>query len=96
MVTMQKQGDTNIQTFSLPLAVLSGNEIDGMRQTRVQDTGLLDVTVKYKQVKVGLVTEIQKEDDSHVCLSLKVFRACGLQVKKLPCFLQRFSKHGFN
>ncbi|PFX28573.1 C2 domain-containing protein 3 [Stylophora pistillata] len=79
MVTMQKQGEANIQTFSLPLAVLAGDEMDGIRQGRIKDTGLLDVIVKYKQVKVELTAEVKKEDDSHVCLSFEVFRACGLQ-----------------
>ena len=80
MVTMQKQGEANIQTFSLPLTVLAGDEVDGTRQDRVQDTGLLDVFVKYQQVKVGQQPVVQKEDDNHVCLSLEVFQACGLKV----------------
>ena len=91
MVTMQKQGEANIQTFSLPLNVLAGDEMDGMRQDRMQDTGLLDVTVKYRQVKTVQPTAghaAQKEhDQNHVCLSLEVFQACGLQVKCLLLFL---------
>lgn len=86
MVTMQKQGEANIQTFSLPLNVLAGDEMDGMRQERVQDTGLLDVTVKYQQVKTGKPLgghSAQKEDENHVCLSLEVFQACGLKVRGL-------------
>lgn len=84
MVTMQKQGEANIQSFSLPLTVLAGDEMDGMRQDRVCDTGLLDVTVKYQQVTVsrrlkeGQTT--QKEDDNQICLSLKVIQGCGLKV----------------
>lgn len=83
MVTMQKQGEANIQTFSLPLIVLAGDELDGMRQDRVHDTGLLDVTVKYQQVRSGQVTgahAARNEKDNHVCLSLQVFQACGLKV----------------
>ena len=84
MVTMQKQGEANIQTFSLPLTVLAGDEMDGMRQDRVQDTGLLDVTVKYQQVKTGQPAGGHTaQDDNHVCLSLEVFQACGLKVKCL-------------
>lgn len=86
MVTMQKQGEANFQTFSLPLAVLAGNEVDGMRQDKVQDTGLLDITIKYQQVKTGHPTggrTAQKEDNNQVCLSLRVFQACGLKVNCL-------------
>ena len=90
MVTMQKQGETNLQTFSLPLAVFAGNEVDGTRQDKVQDTGLLDITIKYQQVKTedpkGRCTA-QMEDDNQVCLSLGVFQACGLKVKCLMHFV---------
>ena len=83
MVTMQKQGEANVLTFSLPLTVLAGDEMDGMRQDRVHDSGLLDVTVKYQQVRSGKLAgghTVQKEEDNHVCLSLEVFQACGLKV----------------
>jgi len=90
MVTMQKQGEANFQTFSLPLRVLAGNEEDSMRQDKVQDTGLLDITVKYQQVKIedpiGRRTA-QVEDNNQVCLSLGVFQACGLKVKCLMHFV---------
>lgn len=86
MVTMQKQGEANLQTFSLPLAVLAENEGDGTRQDKVQDTGLLDITIKYQQVKTEDPVErhtAQMEDNNLICLSLEVFQACGLKVK---CF----------
>lgn len=86
MVTMQKQGEANIQSFSLPLTVLAGDEVDGMRQDRVRDTGLLDVTVKYQQVVSRHLKEGQttlKEDDNQICLSLEVIQACGLKVNGL-------------
>lgn len=86
MVTMQKQGEANIQSFSLPLTVLAGDEVDGMRQDRVRDTGLLDVTVKYQQVVSRRLKEGQttlKEDDNQICLSLEVIQACGLKVNGL-------------
>ncbi|CAH3017538.1 unnamed protein product, partial [Porites evermanni] len=82
MVTMQKQGEANIQSFSLPLTVLAGDEVDGMRQDRVRDTGLLDVTVKYQQVVSRRLKEGQttlKEGDNQICLSLEVIQACGLK-----------------
>ena len=84
MVTMQKQGEANVQTFSLPLRVLAGSEVDKMQQDKVRDTGLLGITIKYHQVKtedpVGRCTA-QMEDNNQVCLSLEVFQACGLKVK---------------
>ena len=90
VVTMQKQGEANIQTFSLPLRVLAGNDVDNMQQDKVQDTGLLDITIKYQQVKTehpsGRRTA-QMEDNNQVCLSLKVFQACGLKVKCLAHFI---------
>jgi len=86
MVTMQKQGEANIQSFSLPLTVLAGDEVDSMRQDRVRDTGLLDVTVKYQQVISRHLKEGQmnlKGDDNQICLSLEVIQACGLKVNVL-------------
>lgn len=83
MVTMQRQGQANIQTFSLPLTVLVGDEMDGMGQDRVHGTGLLDVTVKYQQVRLGqLMGEhaAPREEQNVVCLSLEVLQACGLKV----------------
>lgn len=96
---MQKQGEATIQTFSLPLNVLAGDEMDGMQQQdRVQDTGLLDVTVKYQQLKTGQAVggrTAQKEDNNHVCLSLEVFQACGLKVKGLFLRLKDGDKRDF-
>ena len=90
MITMQKQGEANFQTFSLPLRVLAGNEVDNMRHDKVQDTGLLEITVKYQEVKTedpkGKCTA-QVEDNNQVCLSLGVFQACGLKVKCLRHFV---------
>lgn len=86
MVTMQKQDEANLQSFSLPLAVLTENEGDGTRQDKVQDTGLLDITIKYQQVKTEDPIErhtARMEDNNLICLSLEVFQACGLKVK---CF----------
>ncbi|XP_068718257.1 C2 domain-containing protein 3-like isoform X2 [Montipora capricornis] len=81
MVTMQKQGEATIQSFSLPLTVIAGDEINSLRQSdRVPDTGLLDVTLKYQHVRSDqLKKEYQKEEIDHVCLSLKVVQACGLK-----------------
>jgi len=90
MVTMQKQGEANFQTFSLPLRVLAAIEVDNMRQDKVRDSGLLDITVKYQQVKTedpkGRHTAVM-EDNNQVCLSLGVFQACGLKVKCLMHFV---------
>ena len=89
MVTMQKQGEANIQSFSLPLTVLANDEIDGTQQDRVHDSGLLDVMVKYQQVRPTQVTgghTNQKEEDNYVCLSLEVIQACGLKVTFLYLF----------
>ena len=94
MVTMQRQEEANIQTFSLPLTVLTGDEMDGMRQDRVHDTGLLDVTVKYQQVRSGQLAG-EKEEHNHVRLSLAVLQACGLKVCSV-CKIKRnsLSKQG--
>lgn len=90
VVTMQKQGEENVQTFSLPLRVLAGNEVDNMQQDKVRNTGLLDITIKYQQVKTEDPTgrcPAQMEDNNQVCLSLEVFQACGLKVKCLAHFV---------
>lgn len=85
MVTMQRQGEATIQTFSLPLTVLAGDEITSTRQyERVCDSGLLDVSVKYQQVRSDQLKQEhagKKEENNFVCLSLNVLQACGLKVQ---------------
>ena len=85
MVTMQRQGEATSQTFSLPLTVLAGDEITSTRQyERVHDSGLLDVSVKYQQVRSDQLKQEyagKKEENNFVCLSLNVLQACGLKVQ---------------
>ena len=85
MVTMQRQGEATTQTFSLPLTVLAGDEITSTRQyERACDSGLLDVSVKYQQVRSDQLKQEhagKKEENNFVCLSLNVLQACGLKVQ---------------
>ena len=83
MVTMQKHNEPSVQTFSLPLTVLPGDGQTGT-QGRFQDTGLLDVTVRYRQSKMdesALSHEQGRGQENHVRLLLEVTRACGLKVR---------------
>ena len=82
MVTMQKSTEPCVQTFSLPISVLPG-EAQAPLQGRVQDTGLLDVTVRYRQSKrAGRSPDQRREKDDHVGVVLEITRACGLKVRK--------------
>ena len=44
MVTMQKRGEGNVQTFSLRLEGIGGGE----EQTAVPEFGVIDVTINYR------------------------------------------------
>ena len=84
MVTMQKCSEANIQTFSLPLKVLPGDVVDGLRHERIHDTGLIDISVKYQQIKKKQLLQgssKHNEGEKYVCVCLQIFRACGLKVK---------------
>ncbi|XP_048589193.1 C2 domain-containing protein 3 isoform X3 [Nematostella vectensis] len=76
MVTMQKQREPSVQAFSLPLVVIPGDE-DGSRQAMVQDTGLLNITVKYRHSTLSTKGLTARPDQ--VCLNFDVIRACGLK-----------------
>ncbi|XP_016432125.1 C2 domain-containing protein 3-like [Sinocyclocheilus rhinocerous] len=76
MVTMQKQGQTDAQLFSLPLVPRTDRPVD----TQPQPPGLLEVSVQYKSrpmrsvgVKSGVVPS------RRVMLVVQVHRAAGLQ-----------------
>ncbi|XP_052473084.1 C2 domain-containing protein 3-like [Carassius gibelio] len=98
MVTMQKQGQTDAQLFSLPLAPRTDRPVD----TQPQPPGLLEVSVQYKSrpmrsvgVKSGVVPS------RRVMLVVQVHRAAGLQAAAKALAdpdnaLQYYSEVGLN
>ncbi|XP_042627616.1 C2 domain-containing protein 3-like [Cyprinus carpio] len=98
MVTMQKQGQTDAQLFSLPLIPRTDRPVD----TQPQPPGLLEVSVQYKSrpvrsvgVKSGVVPS------RRVMLVVQVHRAAGLQAAAKALAdtdnaLQYYSEVGLN
>uniref|UniRef100_A0A671SKS9 C2 domain-containing protein 3-like n=1 Tax=Sinocyclocheilus anshuiensis TaxID=1608454 RepID=A0A671SKS9_9TELE len=98
MVTMQKQGQTDAQLFSLPLVPRTDRPVD----TQPQPPGLLEVSVQYKSrpmrsvgVKSGVVPS------RRVILVVQVHRAAGLQAAAKALAdtdnaLQYYSEVGLN
>ncbi|XP_073673794.1 C2 domain-containing protein 3 [Garra rufa] len=98
MVTMQKQGQTDAQLFSLPLIPRTDRPVD----TQPQPPGLLEVNVQYKSrpmrsvgVKSGVVPS------RRVTLVVQVHRAAGLQaaakaLADTDSSLQYYSEVGLN
>ncbi|KAK9961888.1 hypothetical protein ABG768_007286 [Culter alburnus] len=98
MVTMQKQGQTDAQLFSLPLVPRTDRPVD----TQPQSPGLLEVSIQYKSrpmrsvgVKSGVVPS------RRVILVVQVHRAAGLQaaakvLADTDSSLQYYSEVGLN
>ncbi|XP_039527002.1 C2 domain-containing protein 3 isoform X2 [Pimephales promelas] len=98
MVTMQKQGQTDAQLFSLPLVPRTDRPVD----TQPQSPGLLEVSLEYKSrpmrsvgVKSGVVPS------RRVVLVVQVHRAAGLQaaakvLTNTDRSLQYYSEVGLN
>ena len=79
MVTMQKQGEASSQTFSLSLMSVPV-EGHAPRQARALDTGLLDLTIKYRKTTAESSQLGYTAQEDHVCIAVEVSRACGLKV----------------
>ncbi|XP_064607644.1 C2 domain-containing protein 3-like [Liolophura sinensis] len=83
MVTMQKKGETAVQTFSLPLtpAISQSNGHDPEKEAKVKESGLMDFTVTYKsqlsQSESGGLGSGKHQ--AQVCISVGVLRASGLK-----------------
>nr|XP_001337534.5 C2 domain-containing protein 3 [Danio rerio] len=98
MVTMQKQGQTEAQHFSLPLIPRTDRPVDA----QPQPPGLLEVTVQYKSRpmrSVGLKSGVVPS--RRVTLVVQIHRAAGLQAaaKALAdsdSSLDYYSKVGLN
>ncbi|XP_033104608.1 C2 domain-containing protein 3-like [Anneissia japonica] len=86
MVTMQKRGETSVQSFSLPLRPqLQEDEPQDVEQRakslNIYISVLLDITINYKtsvmkdQAQHGLTKPI----GSQVCIAVGIIRACGLK-----------------
>ncbi|XP_031563486.1 C2 domain-containing protein 3-like [Actinia tenebrosa] len=90
MVTMKRHREPSVQTFSLPLTVLP-QEDKGSKQTVIEDSGLLDVTIRYRANKIQTIAD--KPTLDQVCLSVDIIRICGLKgaakslVHNLPSML---------
>ena len=81
MITMQKPGETSIQSFSLPLVTLP----NPAENRKSEPGGVLDIIIKYRQSKLEIpqmhrVRENSADVNSQVCLAIEVVRACGLKV----------------
>ncbi|XP_046560040.1 C2 domain-containing protein 3-like [Haliotis rubra] len=107
MVTMQKRGETAIQSFSLPLSqVTTEYQLeDPEAKAKVKDSGLMDVTVNYKTktIKTESASAGQQAilTGSQVCVSVGVIRATGLKcaaekVSHLDPGMQYASEVGVN
>ncbi|KAI4887265.1 hypothetical protein NFI96_021660 [Prochilodus magdalenae] len=93
MVTMQRQGQTEAQLFSLPLIPRT----DSPANVQPQPSGLLDVSVQYKTrpvrssgLKDGAVASRM------VILVVQVHRAAGLQAAARALALPYYSEVGVN
>ncbi|XP_072039618.1 C2 domain-containing protein 3-like [Amphiura filiformis] len=85
MVTMQRRGEPSVQTFSLPLKMQHVEEenLTPEQKAKIQDAGLLDVTISYKNAVVRESTRNKTTSDPggpHVCMSVGIIRACGLKM----------------
>ncbi|XP_038063110.1 C2 domain-containing protein 3-like [Patiria miniata] len=84
MVTMQRRGEPSVQTFSLPLRLQHPDQDSLTKEqiAKLQDAGLLDVTVNYRHNVVqggGSIPRGRETGGPQVCLSVGVLRACGLK-----------------
>ncbi|XP_062872691.1 C2 domain-containing protein 3 isoform X1 [Trichomycterus rosablanca] len=93
MVTMQRQGQTEAQLFSLPLVPRTDKPAD----VQAQPSGLLEVSVQYKTrpvrsdcLRSGAVAS------RTVNLVVQVHRAAGLQAAAQSVALQYYSEVGVN
>jgi hypothetical protein len=50
------------------------------KQNMNEDSGLLDVSIKYRANKIQTTDDKPKLGDDQVCLSVDVIRMCGLKV----------------
>lgn len=81
MITMQKPGETSIQSFSLPLITLPSPA----ESRKSEPGGVLDIIIKYRQSKLAnsqmhRVRENSADVNDQICLAIEVVRACGLKV----------------
>eukprot|EP00057_Strongylocentrotus_purpuratus_P012237 XP_011666711.1 PREDICTED: C2 domain-containing protein 3 [Strongylocentrotus purpuratus] len=86
MVTMQRRGEPSVQTFSLPLRTHQDDQERAAEESspKLRDSGLLDVTVSYRQTVIQHKTHPSRERGAggggpHVSLALAIHRACGLK-----------------
>ncbi|XP_063970605.1 C2 domain-containing protein 3-like [Lytechinus pictus] len=86
MVTMQRRGEPSVQTFSLPLRTHQDDHQRAADETgaMLHDSGLLDVTVSYRQTVIQHRTNPSRAIGAtaggpHVSLALTILRACGLK-----------------
>ncbi|XP_022100363.1 C2 domain-containing protein 3-like isoform X2 [Acanthaster planci] len=84
MVTMQRRGEPSVQTFSLPLRLQHPDQDSLTKEqlAKLQDAGLLDVTINYRHSIVqtgGTVPRSTETGGPQVCLSVGILRACGLK-----------------
>ncbi|OWF51153.1 C2 domain-containing protein 3-like [Mizuhopecten yessoensis] len=84
MVTMQKRGESSVQSFALPLKQVAVDTefSDARAKSQVKESGLMDVTIHYK------TQNIQSEQNqaanknlsgAQICISVGVIRASGLK-----------------
>ena len=90
MVTMQKQGESSNQTFSLSLMAVTVMDGDTPRQTRSLDTGLLDLTIKYRKTSFSDSRFGNAVQEDHVCVAVDILRACGLKVSNSKTVLKNW------
>ncbi|XP_036415045.1 C2 domain-containing protein 3 isoform X2 [Colossoma macropomum] len=94
MVTMQRQGQTEAQLFSLPLIPRTDRPAD----VQPQPSGLLDVSVQYKTRPVRRSHGLKSGAVASrvVNLVVQVHRAAGLQAAARALALQYYSEVGVN
>ena len=80
---MKKEGESSIQSFSLPLIILPSHDDSKISEPE----GHLDVVIKYRQSKLPVQKIHHFHEKNHstdinsqVCLAIEVVRACGLKV----------------
>uniref|UniRef100_W5K8W3 C2 domain containing 3 centriole elongation regulator n=1 Tax=Astyanax mexicanus TaxID=7994 RepID=W5K8W3_ASTMX len=93
MVTMQRQGQTEAQLFSLPLIPRTDRPSD----VQPQPSGLLEVSVQYRTRPVrGTGVSSGALASRMVNLVVQVHRAAGLQAAARAAALQYYSEVGVN
>ncbi|KAJ8027861.1 C2 domain-containing protein 3 [Holothuria leucospilota] len=83
MVTMQRRGESSVQTFNLPLRAL---QEDSEEEKQIMSGGFLDVTVSYKQSimkRESPTSPLTLSTFPSVTLSVTLYRATGLQAAAL-------------